>query len=133
MAKDGTALASDMSQMISTMCALLPGPVAVRDRDGRVVISNCTFSEIFQNPACFHALPVSEMKVAGHGIFDVQVLPLNDQGFKIVYATEVSEKVRLRQRLLEVEAACADLAELDELEDGDAAECGRSEEHTSEL
>src|SRR5205085_2319688 len=46
MTKDGTALALDSAQLISSMFALLAVPVAITDDRGRVILSNSSFSDI---------------------------------------------------------------------------------------
>ena len=88
MARDGADLAADTAQLIASMFALLPIPVAVLDPQGRIVIANSSFRDVFEGISRLSTTPQYEMQIAGSGTFKVQTLPLNDRGFKIVYATD---------------------------------------------
>jgi CheY-like chemotaxis protein/nitrogen-specific signal transduction histidine kinase len=48
-----------------------------------------------------------EVEVAGRGTFQVQTLPLTDQGYKIVFATDVSDQTQLRKRVAGLEKMAA--------------------------
>jgi signal transduction histidine kinase len=106
MTKDGTALALDSAQLISSMFALLPVPVAIMDDRGRVILSNSSFSETFQG-APLPADAQREVEVLGRGTFQVQTLPLNDHGYKIVFAAEISDQVQLRKQVTHLEKMAA--------------------------
>jgi len=107
MTKDGTALALDSAQLISSMIALLPVPVAIMDDRGRVILSNSTFSETFQGMANLSTDAQREVEVIGRGTFQLQTLPLNEQGFKFVFATDVNEQVQLRKQITHLEKMAA--------------------------
>jgi signal transduction histidine kinase/ActR/RegA family two-component response regulator len=107
MTKDGTALALDSAQLISSMFALLPVPVAIMDDRGRVLLSNSSFSEIFQGMASISTDPQHEVEVVGRGTFQLQTLPLNDHGFKFVFATDVSDQAQLRKQITHLEKMAA--------------------------
>ncbi len=106
MTMDGTALALDSAQLISAMFSLLPVPVAVLDDLGRVLLSNSTFSEIFQGVGNLPASPQCEVEVNGRS-FQVQRLPLNDHGFEFVFATDVSDIAQLRKQITHLEKMAA--------------------------
>src|SRR5436190_6588123 len=107
MTKDGTAPALDTAHLISAMFALLPVPVAILDDRGRVLLSNSSFSETFPGTVNFPSGGQHEVQVAGRGTFKVQTLPLNDQGFLIVFATDVSDQAKLRKQITHLEKMAA--------------------------
>ena len=107
MTKDGTALALDSAQLISSLFALLPVPVAIMDDRGRVLLSNSSFSETFQGMVSISIDLQREVEVIGRGTFQVQVLPLNEQGFKFVFATDVSDQAKLRKQVSHLEKMAA--------------------------
>jgi two-component system cell cycle sensor histidine kinase/response regulator CckA len=107
MTKDGTALALDSAQLISSMFALLPVPVAITDDRGRIIISNSSFSETFEGLASLPAEDQREVEVIGRGTFQLQTLPLNDHGYKIVFGTDVSDQVQLRKQITHLEKMAA--------------------------
>jgi len=107
MTKDGTVLALDSAQLISSMFALLPVPVAIMDDRGRVLLANSSFSETFQGIAYLSTDTQREVEVIGRGTFQVQALPLNEQGFKLVFATDVSDQARLRRQVSHLEKMAA--------------------------
>lgn len=107
MTTDGTVLALDSAQLISSMIALLPVPVAIMDDRGRVVLSNSSFSETFQGMANLSTEIQREVEVIGRGTFQLQTLPLNEQGFKLVFATDVNEQVQLRKQITHLEKMAA--------------------------
>ena len=107
MTKDGTALALDSAQLISSMFALLPVPVAITDDRGRVILSNSSFSDTFQGIANLPVEVQHEVEIIGRGTFQLQTLPLNDQGYKIVFATDVSDQAQLRKQVTHLEKMAA--------------------------
>src|SRR6188768_3409247 len=107
MTKDGSAPAMDSMQLIASLFALLPIPVAVSDETGGIVISNSSFAEVFPGYDSMPGMTQREVHSPGHGTFELHTLPLNDQGFKIVYATDVSAQKQLGQQLSELEKMAA--------------------------
>jgi signal transduction histidine kinase/CheY-like chemotaxis protein len=107
MFKDGAAIAVDSAQLISSMFALLPVPVAILDDRGRVLLSNSSFSETFQGIANLSNDAQYEVEVIGRGTFQIQTLPLNDQGFRFVFATDVSDETHLRKQITHLEKMAA--------------------------
>lgn len=107
MTKDGTTLAVDSTQLISSLFALIPVPVAVADDRGRIVIANSSFTEIFQGIESVSTMPQRELTIPGHGTFEVQTLPLNEQGFRIIYATDVTSKSQLGLQVAHLEKMAA--------------------------
>ena len=107
MTKDGTALALDSAQLISSMFALLPVPVAIMDDRGRLLLANSSFSDTFQGLANISIDSQREIEVIGRGTFQIQALPLNEQGFKVVFATEVSDQARLHKQISHLEKMAA--------------------------
>src|SRR5688572_26500261 len=107
MTKDGAALALDSAQLISSLFALLPVPVAIMDDRGRVILSNSSFSETFQGMANLSTDVQREVEVIGRGTFQLQSLPLNEQGFKFIFATDVNEQVQLRKQITHLEKMAA--------------------------
>ena len=49
MTTDGSAPAMDSMQLIASLFALLPIPVAVADEKGSIVLSNSSFAEVFHD------------------------------------------------------------------------------------
>src|SRR5688572_6102129 len=107
MSKDGNALTLDPAQLVSMMFALLPVPVAITDARGRVVLCNSCFTDVFQGVPSMPNEPQREIEVAGRGTFQVQTLPLTDQGYKIVFATDVSDQTQVRKRVAGLEKMAA--------------------------
>jgi CheY-like chemotaxis protein len=107
MTKDGSAPAMDSMQLIASLFALLPIPVAVSDENGGIVISNSSFAEAFPQYNALPEMSQREVHSPGHGTFELHTLPLNDQGLKIVYATDVSVQKKLGQQLSELEKMAA--------------------------
>src|SRR5262245_46181232 len=106
MTTDSTS-AERSAQMISSMFALLPIPVAISDQDGRIVLANSSFTETFQGISNIASVPQQELNITGAGTFAVHTVPLDDCGFKIVYATDVSDRVQLRRRVEQLERLAA--------------------------
>lgn len=107
MTKDGIGLALDSSQLLSTLFALIPIPIAVADDRGRIVLSNSSFGDVFAGVASISTMPQYELDVPGRGTFEVQTLPLDDQGLKIVYAIDVRDRAQLRQQVTHLEKMAA--------------------------
>jgi len=107
MTRDGTTPELDSRELISTLFALLPIPVAVADERGSIVVANSSFTEIFQGVASVSTMPLREMDIPGHGRFQVHALPMNDRGYKIIYATEVSVASKLAEKLDRLEKLAA--------------------------
>ena len=107
MTREGVRLATDPSVLISSLFALFPVPVAVVDDSGRIVLSNSAFTDLFQDVQNLHNLPQHELEFPGRGTFELETVPLNDQGFKIVYAVEISNEVQLRRQVVHLEKMAA--------------------------
>jgi signal transduction histidine kinase len=89
------------------MFALLPVPVAITDARGRVILCNSCFTDVFQGSPSIPTELQREIDVPGRGTFQVQTLPLTDQGYKIVFATDVSDHTQLRKRVGRLEKMAA--------------------------
>ncbi|HET9130741.1 MAG TPA: PAS domain-containing protein, partial [Terriglobia bacterium] len=89
MTTDGSMPKIDSLQLIASLFALLPIPVAVADNNGDIVLSNSSFAEAFPAYTVVSGMSQSEVHSPGHGTFELHTLPLNEQGYKIVYATDV--------------------------------------------
>jgi signal transduction histidine kinase/ActR/RegA family two-component response regulator len=107
MTRDGGALTVDPSQLVSMMFALLPVPVAITDHSGRVVLCNSSFTDVFQGTTLVSSATLYEVEVPGRGTFQVQTLPLTDQGYQIVFAADVTEQVQMRKRVARLEKMAA--------------------------
>src|SRR5207244_8367955 len=107
MTREGTRLATDRTQLISSLFALIPVPVAVVDDSGRVILSNSAFADRFQGVQNIQSLQHHELEVAGRGTYELETVPLNDQGMKIVYAAEITNEVQLRRQLVHLEKMAA--------------------------
>jgi len=107
MTMDGSAPAVESMHLIASLFALLPIPVAVADKNGGIVLSNSCFAEVF--PTYVHAPDLSqrELHSQGHGVFELHTLPLNNQGFEIIYGTNVSVQRLLGQQLEQLEKMAA--------------------------
>src|ERR1051326_4258109 len=103
MTKDGTSLATDSTHLIASLFALIPVPVAVADRDGRVVLSNSAFNDLFPDTQNIQTLRQHELESPGRGTYELQTVPLNDDGLKIAYATDVTNEVQLRRQVVHLE------------------------------
>jgi signal transduction histidine kinase/CheY-like chemotaxis protein len=99
MTTDGTAPAMDSMRLIASLFALLPIPVAVADENGGIVLSNSSFAEVLPNHHVVSGIAQCDVHSPGHGTFELHTLPLNDQGYKIVYATDVTVQRLLGQQL----------------------------------
>ncbi|HEY2384551.1 MAG TPA: ATP-binding protein [Terriglobia bacterium] len=109
MTREGTAtaVATDSTQLITSLFALIPVPVAIVEQDGRVVLANSAFSDLFQNIQNVQLLPQHELEVAGRGTYELETVPLNDHGMKIVYAAEITNEVQLRRQMVHMEKMAA--------------------------
>lgn len=107
MSRDGTMLTIDPAQLVSMMFALLPVPVAITDARGRVILCNSCFTDVFQGTPTLPTDLQREIEVPGRGTFQVQTLPLTDQGYKIVFAADVSDHTQLRKRVARLEKMAA--------------------------
>jgi len=107
MSRDGPALTLDPAQLVSMMFALLPVPIAITDHRGSVILCNSCFTDVFQGMPNMPTDVQREVEVAGRGTFQVQTLPLTDQGYKIVFANDVSDQTQLRKRVASLEKMAA--------------------------
>jgi signal transduction histidine kinase len=103
MTREGAVLAADTTQLISSLFALIPVPVGVVDDSGRVILSNSAFADLFQGIHNVQALQQHELELPGRGTYELETVPLNDQGMKIVYAAEITNEVQLRRQLVHLE------------------------------
>ncbi len=85
----------DSQQLISALFSLLPAPVAIADEEGRIILANSSFSDVFQEVVHISDLPSQEIDIPEEGTFAVQLLPLNRDGYQIVYATNVTAQRQL--------------------------------------
>src|SRR5262245_50528886 len=106
-AREGMRVDLDSASLIANLLALLPTSVAIADENGRIILSNSAFGELFCGFADINAMPQHEVDVPGRGTFEVETLPLNDNGFKIVYANDVTKEVRLRRQITRLEKMAA--------------------------
>jgi signal transduction histidine kinase/ActR/RegA family two-component response regulator len=107
MTKEGARLAADPSLLISSLFALIPIPVAITESDGRVVLSNSAFSDLFQGIQNIQSIPHHELEITGRGTYELECVPLNEEGMKIVYASEISNEVQLRRQVVHLEKMAA--------------------------
>lgn len=107
MTGEGTGRASDPTQLIGTLFALIPVPVAIIDNDVRIVLANSAFKDIFQGVENFQSIPHHEIEVPGRGTYELETVPLNDGGLKILYGVEISNEVQLRRQMVHLEKMAA--------------------------
>jgi signal transduction histidine kinase/ActR/RegA family two-component response regulator len=105
--KEGAGLATDPSYLIRTLFALIPVPVAVIDSDARILLSNSAFTDVFHGIHNLQTLPQHEIEIPGRGTYELETVPLNDHGLKIVYGTEISNEVQLRRQMVHLEKMAA--------------------------
>jgi len=103
MTKEGAGLGVGSAQLLASLFALIPVPVAVADRQGRVVLSNSAFGDLFQAVENIQSIPHHEFEIPDRGIFELETVPLNEQGMQIVYACDIANEVQLRRRLVHAE------------------------------
>jgi signal transduction histidine kinase len=89
------------------MFTLIPVPIAVVDHRGTVVIANSCFNEVFAGVSSITSIPEHEVEVPGVGTFQLQTVPLNDLGFRIVYGSDVSSELQLRRQVRHLEKMAA--------------------------
>ena len=102
MAPEGTTLGVDASNLISSLFALLPIPVAVIDANGSVVLANSTFNDFFPNRTNVNQMPHHAVRVDG-SIFDFDKIPLSDHGLYIFLGRDTTREEGLREQLVNVE------------------------------
>src|ERR1051326_447969 len=107
MTKEGAGLATHPTQLITNLFVLIPVPVAIVDSDGRVVLANSAFTDLLQGSHDIHSLPHHELELPGRGTYELETVPLNDQGLKIVYAAEITNEVQLRRQIVHMEKMAA--------------------------
>jgi len=107
MTGEGTGRASDPTQLIGTLFALIPVPVAILDNDARIVLANSAFKDIFQGVENIQSIPHHEIEVPGRGTYELETVPLNDEGLKILYGVEISNEVQLRRQMVHLEKMAA--------------------------
>ena len=107
MTREGTRTAIDLSNLISSLFTLIPIPVAVAASDGRVILSNSAFSDLFQGVQNIQSVPHHDLEIAGRGTYELECVPLNEQGLKIVFASEITNEVQLRRQVVHLEKMAA--------------------------
>src|SRR5438093_2593631 len=107
MTREGAGFTLDRTQLIASLFALIPVPVAVVDSRGRVILSNSAFADIFSGAQNVDSVPHHELEVPGHGTYELETVPLNDQGMKIVFAQEITKEVQLRRQAVHLEKMAA--------------------------
>ncbi|OLC33589.1 MAG: hypothetical protein AUH28_10425 [Acidobacteria bacterium 13_1_40CM_56_16] len=107
MTREGAGLTLDRTQLIGSLFALIPVPVAVVDSRGRLILSNSAFADIFSGVQNIDSVPHHELEVPGHGTYELETVPLNDQGMKIVFAQEITNEVQLRRQAVHLEKMAA--------------------------
>src|SRR5438552_16606089 len=106
MTREGTGLAAD-SQLISSLFALIPLPVAIAEESGRIILSNSAFTDLFPGVQNIQLMPHHGVEIPGRGLYELETVPLNDQGMKIIYATEITNEVQLRRQVVHLEKMAA--------------------------
>src|SRR6267378_2464891 len=106
MTREGTGLAAD-TQLITKLFALIPIPVAIAEESGRIILSNSAFTDLFPGVQNIQLMPHHEVEIPGRGTYELETVPLNDQGMKIVYATEITNEVQLRRQVVHLEKMAA--------------------------
>src|SRR5437660_9998945 len=107
MTREGTGVAIDRTQLISSLFALIPVPVAVRDDAGRGVLSNSAFADLFHDIQNIQSVPHHDLELPGRGTYELETVPLNDKGLKIIYASEITNEVQLRRQVVHLEKMAA--------------------------
>lgn len=107
MTREGTGRAADPIQLLSSLFSLLPVPVAIVDDQGTIVLANSSFSETFAGAQNLQHLSQHELEVLGRGTYEIETVPLNDQGLKIAYAVNITNEVQLRQQIVHMEKMAA--------------------------
>jgi|SRR5579884_1208428 len=104
MPKDASTLSLDAGQLVAAAFALIPIPIAVIDEEGKVVLANSCFSDTFPDTNNISEQRMHELVVPGRGTFDLETLPLNDNGLRMVYGADVSKEICLRRQLSQIES-----------------------------
>lgn len=99
MSRNGANIELESSQLVNSLFALIPIPVAVADAKGRIVLANSCFRDAFPDLHNIEASMLREVTVTDRGAFDLEVLPLNESGMKIVYGLDVTKELILRRQL----------------------------------
>ena len=102
MAQEGATVAVDTSNLISSLFALLPVPVAVIDEQGNIVLANSIFNDFFPKTTSVNQIPHHAVPVDGL-VFDFDKVPLSDQGLYIFIGRDTSSEEQLRQKLVQME------------------------------
>jgi len=105
--REGTGVAIDRTLLITSLFALIPVPVAVIEENGRVVLSNSAFADLFHDIQNIQSVPHHELELPGRGTYELETVPLNDQGMKIIYALEITNEVQLRRQVVHLEKMAA--------------------------
>jgi nitrogen-specific signal transduction histidine kinase len=87
MTREGASLSVDSAQLVTSLFALLPIPVAIVDDSDRIVISNSFFNEVFPGSKSLQGTRLHEILAPGCGTFGV----------------DVSKEVSLRRQITQLE------------------------------
>src|SRR5439155_24746642 len=107
MTTEGAGLGVASSQLLASLFALIPVPIAVADRDGRIILSNSAFGDLFHGVENIQSIPRHELEIPGRGIYELDTVPLNEQSMQIVYACDIANQVQLRRQLVHAEKMAA--------------------------
>ena len=107
MTKDSSVFTLDSTELIRSLFALIPIPIAVSDHGGRIILANSSFGDVFPGIADTSTMQRHENETPGGGTYDIHSLPLSDSGLKIVYATDVANEVKLRREVVHLEKIAA--------------------------
>ena len=103
MTGNGLPSQEESKQLISALFSLLPVPVAIADEEGRIALANSSFSEVFREASHIAELPAHEIDVPEQGTYAIHLLPLNNDGYRIVYVTDVTMQRQLGIQLEQLE------------------------------
>lgn len=107
MTREGSGIAPDSTQLITSLFALIPVPVAIVEQHGRIVLANSAFSDLFEDIQNIQSLSHHELELPGKGTYELATVPLNDHGMKIVYAAEITNEVQARRQMVHLEKMAA--------------------------
>src|SRR5205085_5394451 len=96
-------LSIDPTRLVTTLFTLLPVPVAIVDNNDKILMANAHYSEVFPRCETIRGARLHEIIIPGRGTFDFDVLPLNEEGHRVVYGTDVTKEVCLRRQLTQME------------------------------
>jgi hypothetical protein len=68
MTREGTGTATDPTQLVSSLFALIPVPVAIVDNGGRIILANSAFKDIFPDLQDIQSVPHHELEIPERGI-----------------------------------------------------------------